>query len=1048
MKSHKGIPKKTHLDVTKSLIFSSPAGSGKTQKLAERYVALLEAGVLPQRILAITFTEKAAAEMKERVLKLLREHSPELHDQIQSNLSRFRISTVHAFAMSVLERFAFDLDLAPDLDILDAIEADLLREEVIRDGLVELGMLDNEVSLWVRHLTLTEGWTSLQIKIRSLFKHIPQSYMALNAAPQELTQVYFKSFRTLKDSWGMEFWEASGFAGLPESDNRRRHLRAVRALLDKVAPRFITQAGTLRKRLPKAELEREGFRKRAEVFQRYHEVFWQWHAAVQTEGFLSVFRHLAERYEERKHADRKLDFADLEYKLYEVLYHSDNWSNVLQSFDEQTDHILVDEFQDTNGLQWAIVSKLAEEWRAGMGAKRESGKVPTLFLVGDEKQSIYLFRGANVEVFRRAKREMKEWMGQAFEEVTLRENYRSLPRIVDFVNRLFSKLMSGGTEDWQTSYDKFRHMREPEETAGHVEVLLTRTQDKLSMEEMKAFEAQTVAQRITEIVGNLPVFDKINGKEHQRTCEFADITLLLRRRTHLDKYEEALRRQNIPFVVVQGTGFHSSPEVVLLRQLVRVLPNPRETTALYWILRSPLCGLSEEQILRIACSEEGTDFWERFRKYSASGADPGTSWLEDVFKEVDRIPSAILFEKILRERRLWSYYSTRQEAENIRKFLRIIEDFDREGLSCYEIAERLERMSTREEEPKANVNTEGMNAVRLMTIHAAKGLDSNVVFLVGMDDVSGRRPESLALREEAQQVLLTFTDSQDHPERILWKAKLAEEEKRLFYVACTRARDALFLSGVWGPSVGGWLTYLVEGFELSEVMDKIQMPVAPEGVALEVRTHREALEQVVVAELVREDLDVPKTLERNWSQRKGSLVTVSDELEASFNQTQGLRYFGEIIHAVLERISKGSLSDDREAIKQAVRVQVFSFDLAPSRVPAYQEKIIHHIDNLRTSGLLEQVILPQKNAHTEVGFRLRQGSKTITGRIDRVLVIPEGLHVIDYKSFPSEAKTPRTLKATYAPQLAVYGKAAAGLFSKPVLKRSLLFTADAKMMEF
>ncbi|MCK4232168.1 UvrD-helicase domain-containing protein [candidate division WOR-3 bacterium] len=179
--------KASHLDVKRSLVVSSPAGSGKTQKLAERYVALLESGVAPERILAITFTEKAAAEMKERVLSILRERLPDLHKKIQPRLSRFRISTVHAFARSVLERFAFELDLAPDFSVLDAIEAELMREEVIREGLVELGSLDNEAALWVRHLTLTEGWSRLQRKIRLLLRHIPQSYLSLDASPDDLS---------------------------------------------------------------------------------------------------------------------------------------------------------------------------------------------------------------------------------------------------------------------------------------------------------------------------------------------------------------------------------------------------------------------------------------------------------------------------------------------------------------------------------------------------------------------------------------------------------------------------------------------------------------------------------------------------------------------------------------------------------------------------------------------------------------------------------------------------------------------------------------------
>ncbi|MBD3286454.1 AAA family ATPase, partial [candidate division WOR-3 bacterium] len=610
--SVEGLPLKSHLDVTRSLAFSSPAGSGKTQKLAQRYVALLVSGVSPERILAITFTEKAAAEMKERVIEILRRSYPALYEEIRPKLARFRISTVHSFARSVLERFAFDHNLTPNFQIIDAVSAELLREEVVREGLLELGSEDSDLALWVRHLTLTEGWTGLLSKVSYLFKHIPQSYLAVNSAPAALDKTYLTAWHELKTSWGPEFWDASGFSALPEPTGHREHLRAVRTHLEAFSSRFLTQKCTLYKRIPKSIDDRSGFIKKGEAFYRYYRIYGLWDARIQTEGFLKVFRHLANLYHERKQRDKVLDFADLEYKLYRVLYFSGNWSNILASFDEQTDHILLDEFQDTNGLQWAIVSKLVEEWRSGMGAKTELGKVPTLFIVGDEKQSIYLFRGANVEVFRRANREMKAWMGDAFDEVTVKENYRSLPNIVEFINALFSKLMTGGDEDWKTSYDRFLPLRNPEEGLGHVEILLTKMDEKKLMVERKEAEAETVAARISEIIGSLKVFDKVNGNEEARSCEYGDITVLLRRRTHLEEYERAFQNHRIPFVVVQGTGFHSSPEIILLRQLVRTLANPKDTTALYGVLKSALCGFSEDEICKITFTNEGGDFWERF----------------------------------------------------------------------------------------------------------------------------------------------------------------------------------------------------------------------------------------------------------------------------------------------------------------------------------------------------------------------------------------------------------------------------------------------------
>lgn len=1038
-------PRPTHLDVKRSLVVSSPAGSGKTQKLAERYVALLESGVPVERILAITFTEKAAAEMKARVLKILRVRLPELHARIKPELSRFRISTVHAFARAVLERFAFELDLPPNLEIIDAIEAELMREEVIREGLIELGSLDSEASQWVRHLTLTQRWSNVQRNIHILFRHIPQSYLALDAVPADLFSDYARAWGNLKESWGGEFWQAAGFDTVPDPREERNHLAAMLSLLSRVAPRFLTQAGTLRKRLPKAEAERELFGQRARAFSCYHEVFWRWHAAVQTKGLLYVFRHLAGKYEKRKRERKVLDFGDLEHKLYSVLYHSSNWSNVLASFDEQTDHILLDEFQDTNGLQWAIVSKLIEEWRAGWGAKREVGKTPTIFLVGDVRQSIYLFRGANVEVFKRAARELEKWMLAGFEEVVVRENFRSLPLIVDFVNALFCRLMQGGESDWQTTYERFtaRRERESDEYQGYVELLLTRPEEDSRMAGQKLAEAETVARRITELLDSLPVYDKDeNDRDVERSCRFADIMILLRRRTHLARYEAALRRYNIPFVVVQGTGFHSSPEVVLLRQLVRLLANPADDFALYGVLRSALCGLSEPEILEIAFAKEGYGLWDKLCRSSLESAKKAVAWINCARHDVDSQPSAKLFERILRDRRVWSFYSDNQEAENIRKLLKLLEGFDTEGLSVFKISERLERMSTRAEEPKASVNTEGMDAVRIMTIHAAKGLDSRVVFVVGMDEHT-RKPEVLAVREEGENVILTFTDTayKDHPERLLWQAKQAEEQKRLFYVAATRARDALFLSGVWTAKASGWLSYLVEGLDMREVMDAIELPRAPRGVNGEVRT---AEPDRISAPSEKARIEIPHVLtERNWSGKSRRLRRVTDDELESSHHGKGLRHFGVIMHGVLERISRGTVEISPNAIDRVVQSLVISNGLAPSRVVKYQRKVKEHLEVLNESGLLADVILPQENAESEVSFVLREAEETVTGRIDRVLIEPDGLHIIDYKSFSSKEAD----VSDFTEQLRWYAKAAGKLYDKQIKCCSLLFTADARLVE-
>ncbi|NLI97139.1 UvrD-helicase domain-containing protein [bacterium] len=1028
----------SHLDVKKSLVVSSPAGSGKTQKLAERYVALLGEGVLPERILAITFTEKAAAEMKERILKLLRESAPDLHEALKTKFSRFRISTVHSFALSVLDRFAFDLNLSPSLKILDAPEAELVRDEVLREGLIELGAGEKETSLLVRHLTLMEGWTRLCSRIRSLFQQIPQSYLAFEDVKSPIPQAYDSAWAQLKQEWGEGFWQASGFESIPAPEDEIGHMQGLRRIMPGIAANFLTKQGFLRKRISR---NNSHVADKAESFGRYYAVYLVWRSFSLTKGIITLFRHLSLKYEERKRKEKALDFGDLEYKLYWVLYHSHNWSNILMSFDEQTDHILLDEFQDTNGLQWAIASKLVEEWRSGLGAKREIGKTPTLFLVGDVKQSIYLFRGANVEVFERAKRQMKEWMQESFSMVVIRENYRSLPLIVDFVNALFARIMDGKGEDWRTKYEDFSSRRTADDK-GHVELLLTNMEPEALTKEQKEAEARNIALRINEIKGKLKVYDKEEGEERERVCRYEDITILLRSRTHLERYEEALQAYGIPFVVVGGTGFYSSLEVILLRQLVAFLSNPCDSLRLYGVLRSELFRLDESRIMNLAF-HEGMNLWEKLSISTAPIEKEAFASLLRYSKKVDSEPSSMLVEEILKERGFWSCLNSDQQAENVRKFLRILEGFDEEGLSLIRISERLERMSTRQDEPKAAVNTEGRDAVRIMTIHGAKGLDSKVVFLAGLEEPFSKRKDFLTRREEGERVVFMFTDplNKEHPEKLLWEAKLAEEQKRLFYVASTRARDALFLSGVWTSKATGWLSYMVEGLGLRETEKGLQLVEAPKGVMVNIK--KPPPEHIPEKPEASEVTERKAILERLWQSGEKTYTRVSDEYEENYHESGGLLRFGEIIHVILDRISRGTIEPTQDDIMRGLRSIMLSMGFAPSSIPAYQCRVMEHVELLRASGFLERFITPGENSASEVPFLLREGNNMISGRIDRVLIKPEGLVIIDYKSFPSNFEDSDKLTE----QIRCYARAAQEIWKKPLLACYILFTADACLKE-
>ncbi|MEO0249128.1 MAG: UvrD-helicase domain-containing protein [candidate division WOR-3 bacterium] len=225
----------------------------------------------------------------------------------------------------------------------------------------------------------------------------------------------------------------------------------------------------------------------------------------------------------------QVDYDDMELLALNLLIQNPEWQNVLYAFDEHTDHLLVDEFQDTSFVQWGIVDKLTEEWRSGEGIKSARGIQPTVFVVGDDKQSIYMFRNANVEVFAGVADQLERWLGpDRFERLELEDNYRSLSAIIDFNNTLFARLMAGDSraagsdterqavEPWRTRYRPFRRARNNAAT-GVVEIILDELE--AGMTERRQRDAANVCRRnllIHDPESRFQVFERSVGEEFGR----------------------------------------------------------------------------------------------------------------------------------------------------------------------------------------------------------------------------------------------------------------------------------------------------------------------------------------------------------------------------------------------------------------------------------------------------------------------------------------------------------------------------------------------------
>ncbi len=1076
----------------------SPAGSGKTERLARRYIELLKAGSPPERILTITFTEKAAAEMKERIFRILRKEDPALLRRLKSRVLKLRISTIHSFCFNLVQRFASELGLEPDLQALAApedlwfnTEYDLLMQ--IAEGLPQ-GVSASETpglspalpgnSDYARLLELVtagkmSGWNRLSGNFRSFFEQ-RTSIERAQVRPMDIEQLAEIAQSLRIDPVGPQ--QITNYAELfPERFDSASLLNA-RKVLSRVEDKFLTTTQTPRKRGPK------GF---PEWCSAMHEYWVQVQSAASHEEFRQMFdlfqRVFLKEYDRRKQQQGLVDFADMERLAYHLLTSSDEWSNILLAFDEHTDHILVDEFQDTSYLQWGIIEKLTEEWRSGQGRRSELKTRPTIFIVGDDKQSIYLFRNAHAEVFTQAEQELKEWLGpKQFVSETVETNYRSLSRIIDFTNHVFSRLMNPAEAEpaWCTRYSPFRRERK-NPCPGKVELLLA-SGAEMSATEQRELEAGLIADRILALHGQPVTFDE---DEQPIPCDWKHVTILLRNRNHLQAYEQALAQRHIPYLVQHGTGFYAEPETLLVKALLSVLVDPYDDLSLYALLKSPLFAVPERELFwassrpgntlfdRILIEPQSAQRTQRRNEESREIGDvlrSASSVLRKASSEVNRRPLAEIMEQVLTEQNAWSVLWEPQRRANVRKFLQLVEGFESQGMHPLRIKTTLDKLAEDKREAKASIDVRGQDAVQIMTIHNAKGLQFPIVFVPMLDhNLSGRGSPLLIQEQSHDRVMVSYiansaVRNQDPWFQEYWRRE-EEEEKRLFYVACTRARDALFLSGIVTdapPRKPSWLNWLWSILDLKFENQRFSMGAALEAFSLlnpdEIPQTVQATSRKPQAEATSSQSDVlatdPITEPVGLHIRPVTRDTLTDRKRHGDDSIA----FGTVMHQILERVSLGELDPaDPKAVIELARRLFDSEGVGEELCRRHCDEVVRQFGLLSEAGLLD-IVLPQPESYAEMPFMLRghdpnrfgSGSCPLTeenillsGRIDRLILRSDTVDVYDYKTFPVSEKELRDLVAEYREsQMNTYLDAAGRLFPGKKPRGFLIFTALPRLV--
>jgi ATP-dependent helicase/nuclease subunit A len=781
----------------RSLMVRAGAGTGKTTVLVERFVqAVIEDGAPVEGILAITFTDKAAAEMKTRV----RGRFLELGRRAEARAAEGAwISTIHGFCARVLRAHALSAGIDPDFRVLNELEAERIAADAF-DGALEAFMGENEAP---ERLEMVAAYTPDRLRdmvgtAHSRLRSRGQRQPALEevAAPQVAGQL--ERLRAALDAALRELAGAGEGKAVGTALDR---LERCAALLERLPAGRLADpydleglsVGVNAKALctPACDEYREAFDAYATLCRAQSE--------YRTHTMLRVLLQLYGRhYEEGKRRRSGLDFEDLELIARDLLARDEG---LRRQHAERFAHVLVDEFQDTNPLQNQLLEQLERD---------------NLFRVGDERQSIYGFRNADVEVFRDhwANAEQE---GRA-ESVTV--NFRSRGELLEAIDTCFERTWGG---DFEPLREAEGARERPPRVARCVELLVVdkskaRWEEALGAEDpfgtamhgataWRAAEARLLAKRV----------DELRAEGRWRWC---DIVLLLRATTSMAFYERALEERGIPTHVVGGRGYWAQQQVTDLRHWLAALANPLDEMAVYSVLASPLAGLSLDAValIGLAAREAGRDVWRTISERNGPSDElperdrRRLSQFVELFERERRAAPRVSLETLIDhavtrtgyDRHVLSLPAGRRRMANVRKLMRLAREFEAdEGRDLRGFIDTLaERDAVQPREGEAPLEAEALDAVRLMTIHRAKGLEFPVVCVADLGKDGREDYGSLRLSEDGRLGLRLASigggavDSEELERIKAEQKRLGEqEEKRIFYVAVTRAEEHLVLSG-------------------------------------------------------------------------------------------------------------------------------------------------------------------------------------------------------------------------------------------------------------
>lgn len=1089
-----------------SVWVEASAGTGKTKVLSDRVLRILlnSDNPHPERILCLTYTKAGAVEMKSRIFERLSEWAVISEKKLEENIIKLfpegqlsfdefstykerartlfavlldtpggiKIQTIHGFCQDLLSRFPIEAGVSPYFEVMESNEQSDILEQIRRDLLndLELSALNDKAKYM---MYITENMKEANFdkalqeiienhsKLQSIFNHYPNFDSFVQNLARRIGvdsdkliidhQTDFMNFlrgylATIVDTLNHGTPAENETASLLNSIIKNNFKAADFSLAQKL---FLTGNKTPKIKGTKSSLAYNPDiavtgQKIADKLNSTLRLITKQRLFFASRAIFGLAHELFSKYDEYKKQRAKLDYDDLIFYAGNLLADSSASDWVLYKLDGGIDHILVDEAQDTSPEQWKIIKSLSEEFFAGEGSKNEQR---TIFVVGDRKQSIFSFQGADPQKMEDMSHYFQNKIHNGFEKINLDVSFRSTSAVLDTVNKIFSQ--PEAADGVVAKNEKVNHLPYRVGEWGKVEIWPLIIKDEAQnndendneysylIQKKKTSPKYQLARQIALKIKDLMA----KSLSTPRPLRFGDFMILVQKRSHfMNEFIRACKESNVN---VSGADRMNLLEQIAIQDLISLaefLLLPNDDLSLAEVLKSPLFNLTDDDLFKLCWNRKNANLWSKLKDFTEYRSI--YEQLQNLFNLVDFVRPFELFNYVLTKmngRRNFILRMGYEVEDSLDEFMNLVLNFEKEHIPS--LQNFVEWITSHSCEVKREIKQNESDAVRIMTAHGSKGLQARVVFLPDTTIGNNVKNEQKLLVDEDGGVAYYPFCKDNYDEKCKYvnqndALKDAEERRRLLYVALTRAEDELYVCGYanslkdlpedsWyslcrrilekegKEQTGGEYTYETAGYiaqkQKSDVVYDNKMPEVPAWIN-EFAKPESALSKPYTPSKIENDEDVdtisPLTEQGNYFKR------------------------GTIIHKLLQ-----FLPQTKENHKEIIAKYLSQTGFSENQQKQIETEVLSLLNTTEFSDIFGQYSKAEVPIMGEINGRI------FSAQIDRLIIMPDKIKIVDFKTNRRIDEIPQA----YVNQLKIYAELIKRIYPDKPVETYILWTNKLKL---